>query len=464
MAPNLLVLLAALPLSTLALPNLVSRQTSSNTATVDLTTNARRGAPQNLASGFIYGIPDNPTQIPDHFYSDMGFNYARIGGAQLDAGGWVKGIDAYHARFNNTRDNYREARKFGAKVIILPHDIWGTDHATQSSNWPGDNGDWTDYDNYLNQLIGDLKANNMLDGLVWDTWNEADGSFWDRSQAQWLDLWSRTYKRIRQDSALSKVLISGPSHASQPNTGNTWWTNWAARIVADQTIPDQYSWHDEPGDVATDVPNFSTLRTQYKLPVREININEYATFDEQVSSGAAWWISRLERYNLRGLRGNWLSGWQLRDFMASLLTKTNTNDYRGTGYAGNGEFNVYKYYHQNMTGQRTTSTSTGDGVMDVYATVGTDKVRILTGNHLTQGTWYITVSGLSTLGLSTSGSLSIQTWGFDDAGHFGAVAGPSDRGVYSHQYSGNTVTFPVYQTSQDLHTAWAFEFNVPKKS
>jgi hypothetical protein len=460
MGLDIFALLATFPLCIIAAPSVLPRQSSQDTATVDLTAGARRGAPQNLASGVLYGIPDDPTQIPDHFYSDMGFNYARVGGAQLDAGGWVDGLETYYARFNNTRDNYLQARKFGAKVIILPHDIWGTDHATQSSNWPGDNGNWTDYDNYLNQLIGDLKTNDMLDGLVYDTWNEPDGSFWDRSQAQYLDLWSRTYSRIRQDSELDGVLISGPSYASQPNTDNDWWTNWVQRIVADQTIPDQYTWHDEPGDVANDIPRWTAIREQYNLPDREININEYATFDRQISAGAAWWISRLERYNLRGLRGNWLSGWQLRDFLASLLTKTDTDDYTGTGYAGNGEFNVYKYYYQNMTGERATTTGTGDSVMDVFTTVDTDKVRVLTGVLNQQGTWYITISGLPAVGLASSGTLDIQTWGFDDAGHFGAVTGPSDRGVYGHQYDGDSVTFPVYQTSQDENTAWAFEFDI----
>lgn len=71
-----------------------------------------------------------------------------------------------------------------------------------------------------------------------------------------------------------------------------------------------------------------------------VNINEYATFDEQVAAGAAWWISRLERYDAVGLRGNWLSGYQLHDFMASLLGKPNADNsdysYTGTGYYPNG--------------------------------------------------------------------------------------------------------------------------------
>jgi hypothetical protein len=41
------------------------------------------GTPEHLASGFIYGIPNTSNQIPDHFYTDMGFNYARAGGARV---------------------------------------------------------------------------------------------------------------------------------------------------------------------------------------------------------------------------------------------------------------------------------------------------------------------------------------------------------------------------------------------
>lgn len=72
-------------------------QTIQGTATVDLSVN--KGAPAHLASGFIYGIPDTPNQIPDHFYTDIGFNNARAGGAQVLAPGrgWVFGLTEYKA-------------------------------------------------------------------------------------------------------------------------------------------------------------------------------------------------------------------------------------------------------------------------------------------------------------------------------------------------------------------------------
>lgn len=65
------------------------------TAYVDLSTDT--GTPKNLASGFIYGIPDTPDQIPDSFYTGMGFQYARAGGAQVPAPGrgWIWGLTEY---------------------------------------------------------------------------------------------------------------------------------------------------------------------------------------------------------------------------------------------------------------------------------------------------------------------------------------------------------------------------------
>jgi hypothetical protein len=65
----------------------------SQTATVNLS--HMQGAPQHFASGFLYGIPDTPNQIPSHFYSEIAFNYGRAGGAQLPAKGYMDGVEEY---------------------------------------------------------------------------------------------------------------------------------------------------------------------------------------------------------------------------------------------------------------------------------------------------------------------------------------------------------------------------------
>jgi hypothetical protein len=436
------------------------------TAVVNLA--STRGASKHVASGFIYGIPDTPNQIPDHWYTDIAFNYGRAGGAQLDAParGWVWGLTEYKNRFASTLSNYKTCRKYGASFVLLPHDVWGTDHTNSSTLWPGDNSDWTDYDNFVHQLMADIKANDMLPGLVWDVWNEPDISiFWERSQQQWIDLYIRTHKLLRADSSFNSVLISGPTLAYRPMSTNTWWTNWLSQIAADRTIPDQYAFHLEGALTAVDNDlqytnaSLTALLNTYGLPQRQININEYAASGEQVPAGAAWWISRLERYDAIGLRGNWLGGTTLHDLMANLLTKTaNPYSYTATDYVAAPEYYVYKYYHQNMTGVRANTTGTTDRWMDVYSTIGSDKVRILCGVRVETGTWEITVNNLSAVGLPTSGTLNIQTWGFSGANVWAIVGGPSNEGIAAHAYSGNSVTFPIHQT--DTHTAWAFEFAV----
>lgn len=44
----------------------LASQDASNNAVVDLS--IKRGTPQHLAAGFIYGIPDTLNQMPDHLY------------------------------------------------------------------------------------------------------------------------------------------------------------------------------------------------------------------------------------------------------------------------------------------------------------------------------------------------------------------------------------------------------------
>jgi hypothetical protein len=111
----------------------------------------------------------------------------------------IWGQSEYEGRLNSTLSNYETCRKYGAEFQILPHDIWGTDKTNASSVWPGDNGDWTDYDLFLDTLLQDLKTRDAVDGTYFEIWNEPDlpDIFWQRSQQQWLDLYIRTHKRIR---------------------------------------------------------------------------------------------------------------------------------------------------------------------------------------------------------------------------------------------------------------------------
>ena len=258
----------------------------------------------------------------------------------------------------------------------------------------------------------------------------------------------------------TSVLISGPASAGEPLTSNTWWQNYLSFIAKNGTVPDQYAWHMEGGggDLLSAYGGLVSLLKTYKLPMKPVNINEYAVYDEEAPPGSAWWISQLERINANGLRGNWLSGAQLHDFMASLLGKTDINSPTGTGYFANGDYQVYKYYNLNMTGHRVGTLPSGDLKMDVYATVDGSTAKLLFGARPTNtGTWQIQINSLSSIGLPTSGTLNVRTWAFPlTGGHYGRVDAPTDDGYYAHTYSGNTLTLPVYQTDDTTGFAWEF--------
>jgi hypothetical protein len=184
--------------------SLPPRQDAVGTATVDLL--RTEGEAKFLGSGFIYGWPDNgieaDTSIPEELVTDIKFQACRAGGAQLPppALGWsAGGYETYIGRFNSSLSNYRTTRKYGGSFILLPHDLWGSDGSLGTDAlFPGDNGDWSELERFYEQLLGDLQANNMLEGLVIDLWNEPDiNIFWNRPWEQYLEYYSRAHHIVR---------------------------------------------------------------------------------------------------------------------------------------------------------------------------------------------------------------------------------------------------------------------------
>ncbi|KAL0571545.1 hypothetical protein V5O48_010421 [Marasmius crinis-equi] len=464
-----LLVAVALALSiptTLAIPAsngthiLDARQSSSQITHVDLSVNT--GNSVHRASGILYGVPDNGDQISSNLYTDMGFNYLSAGGAQDPGGsrGWIFG--SYPGRFQSALRNYRTAKKYNAQFILKMSDLWGADGGQGNAAYPGDNGDFTEYDRFLTQLVSDLKSNGMTD-LKLLIWNEPDLTiFWNRSpadrltnstregQEQYFSQWSHALilgklpllTLVGFRANLAGVPIAGPSFAFRPDPNSNWWRPWVQRIKTDNTPPDVYTWHLEGDttDPTNDLPfshdNMVNMLNSAGLKVGEFVIDEYANSAEQNPAGGAWWIAGFERWNMYGMRGNWLSGYQLHDFFASLLYKTQLSA-TGTGYFTNGEYQVYKYYASTMQGYRVRTTRSTDGKMDSYSVVDSSarKVRTLVGGRLVTGTWSLQFDNLSALGLPSSGSITVHTYEFPWKGATGRVDGPTDLGTVVHAYS-----------------------------
>nr|WP_107049200.1 beta-xylosidase [Streptomyces sp. NRRL F-5727] len=397
----------------------MTSQAADATVTVDFSTT--RGAPTYRASGTLYGMAEDGSLPQEHFYKDIRWRFMRAGGAQLDSpGGWVAGT--YDRRWKSTLAQYRSTKALGGTFVILPHDLWGAD-GTTSPTFPGDNGDWSRFDAFHDRLLADAKAAGMTD-IQWDIWNEPDyPAFWDRPQAQYLDMWKRAHQRIR--AVFPDAVIVGPSTAGKPSADGDgpWWNTYLDYVKAHEVEPDIYSWHDLPGDPVADADAVdSRLAARSMTTNRPFQVNEYAADTEQNPGRGGWYISRLERAGADGMRANWAWGADLHDCAANLLTRT------GGRYLPRGEWFVYRYYGSqtgdivNLTpGAHTDGVATKDNAAR--------NAMILLGRNGDTGDVTVDLNRLDTTSVVENGRVRAIVQRVPNNGG-GAVAGPvtvSDR-------------------------------------
>lgn len=127
-------------------------------------------------------------------YSDLKINYQSSGGAQFDASpaGYATSMSSYNLRFKTVVDAFKRIRQNNGVLIVKMADLWGADETTNNSFlFPGDNGDWTKYDAFIQQVISDVKANGMANSYTTqlELWNEPDINFGGRPQSVSVPLW-----------------------------------------------------------------------------------------------------------------------------------------------------------------------------------------------------------------------------------------------------------------------------------
>ncbi|WP_433438224.1 RICIN domain-containing protein [Nonomuraea sp. CA-141351] len=370
--------LVAGPVMTAATPALAADEA----ITIDFSVGG--GSPTYRASGWIYGMTENASAPPDRFYTDVKFRYMRAGGAQLDSpGGWVSG--KYDRRWNATRAQLLRTRSLGGEFILLVHDLWGAD-GYPISRFPGDNGDWTDYDNFLTRLINDVRATGAT--VQWDLWNEPNITlFWNRPQSQYFEMWRRAYQRIR--AAFPTHLIVGPSCACVPSTTHPFWNQYLDYVKTNNVVPDIISWHSLPGDPVANVAAADTTLNSRVIPhPRPYQINEYGASNEQNPGDGSWYIARLERAGADGLRANWAGGGNLHNDLANLLVRNSAGEYQPKG-----EWWVYHFYGS-QTGQIASVTPSSS--YDAFATKAAGTAKILVGGGTTTGNIAVNLRRLDT--------------------------------------------------------------------
>nr|BFE50586.1 hypothetical protein GCM10017745_40130 [Saccharothrix mutabilis subsp. capreolus] len=220
-------------------------------------------------------------------------------------------------------------------------------------------------------MVADVRATRAP--VRWDLWNEPDlAAFWNRPQAQYLELWRRTHRRVRAEFPTHAVV--GPSTAGAPTTESGWWTRFLDFACAHDVVPDVVSWHTLPGDpVATAAAADASLTARGIR--RPYQINEYGAAAEQHPAGGAWYVARLERAGVDGLRANWAAGGDLHDDLAGLLVRDASGRHRPRG-----EWWVYRFYGT-QTGVTASVTPGVDH--DAFATKTIGGAKVLVGGRAT---------------------------------------------------------------------------------
>ncbi|MEU4448849.1 RICIN domain-containing protein [Actinosynnema sp. NPDC050801] len=394
------------------------------------------GSPTYRASGWIYGMSEDASAPADNFFRDVKFRYMRAGGAQLDSpGGWVSG--KYDRRWNATRAQLLRTRSLGGEFVLLPHDLWGAD-GYPISRFPGDNGNWTDYDNFLTRLINDVRATGAP--VQWDIWNEPNITlFWNRPQAQYFELWRRSYQRIR--AAFPTHLIVGPSCACVPSTSG-WWTQYLDFVKANNVVPDIISWHSLPGDPVANVATANATLDARGIPhPRPYQINEYGASNEQNPGDGSWYIARLERAGADGLRANWASAGNLHNDLGNLLVRDSAGRHQPKG-----EWWVYRFYGS-QTGQIASVTPSQN--YDAFATKAPGEAKVLVGGGRTTGNIAVNLRRLdATEGIVVNNQVRVLAERIPHNGG-GAVSGPVTVLNTIVTLSGNATTVNLPHSNVD---------------
>ncbi|MGG6309310.1 carbohydrate-binding protein [Paenibacillus macerans] len=290
------VLAAALTLPLLSLPE--PAHAANEAVAIDL--GQMLGAPTYRGTGFLYGLSQDGSEPVGTLLSDLKPRLFRGGGAGLPGGAWaVGGYDGYLPRFNSVRDQYNRVNALGAHYQILVSDIWGSDGRTIPDNnqpiFPGDNGNWTSWEQFLTQLVQDKKANHMTNAR-YDIWNEPDGAyFWPRSAAQYSEMWKRSVQLIR--SLDPDAVIVGPGYGGFNTNQLSAWLDYAK---ANNVLPDILDWHFSADPVADAQTARDLLSSKNITSIDGFTIGEYIWQAEQNSGYTAWYLARLEKAGVLG--------------------------------------------------------------------------------------------------------------------------------------------------------------------
>lgn len=262
------------------------------------------GEPTYRATGFLHGLNQDGTQPPDELLRPLKPQLFRGGGSTLPGGGWGGGgYEGYAVRWDNVlaRFNRVAAGPINAEYCIVMSDLWGANGVDlkPSDPYPGDDDDWTSWEQFLIQLVNDVKAAGMRPNQIqYEIWNEPDYGdvYWPRPKEQYEEMWRRGVRKIR---ALDpKARIVGPTFTRIIDPEPDWrMDDWLDMAVDSDTAPDILAWHDLiPGRDPVDQADLARdLLADRGLEHVLLELNEYPSSGGLDPGYNTWYVARLER-------------------------------------------------------------------------------------------------------------------------------------------------------------------------
>ncbi|MGS2619651.1 hypothetical protein ACVCAH_34980 [Micromonospora sp. LZ34] len=298
-AGGAVILGAAVPA---ALARAAAADGPSDTVRVDL--GQVLGEPTYAATGFLHGLSQDGIQPSDALLRPLKPQLFRGAGSALPGGGWsAGGYQGYAPRWAMTRDIFQRVASgpLNAEYCIVLSDLWGAEGVSlkPTDPYPGDGGDWSNWEAFLIQVVNDVKGAGMRPNQVqYEIWNEPDfgNVYFPRPKAQYEEMWRRGVRKIR---ALDpKARIVGPTFTRLTVTDESWrMDQWLDMVVASGTAPDILSWHDLiPGrDPVNQAALARTLLAERGLSGMPLQINEYPSSGGLDPGYNTWYVARLER-------------------------------------------------------------------------------------------------------------------------------------------------------------------------
>ncbi len=250
-----------------------------------------------------------------------------------------------------------------------------------SPPFPGDNGDWTDWENAVSSTLTTALTTYCAYKFEWDIWNEPNNT-WTPSIDQFNQMWLTTYNLIRStyQSYGKTTTIIGPSYGAFQETSMR---NFLLFCKANNCLPDVLDWHDSGTLIPNEVAFMRSWMSANGINISRVGMNEMIAPQYQVDPGPnVWDLAMGEQAQLdMGCK----SCWAEQPPQYDNCNNDSLNGRLGTGLLPRSVWYAYQGY-ANVTGRLVGAATNGASVV---AIAGQDPsaaaVNVVLGRNLPEG-------------------------------------------------------------------------------